>query len=277
MSLHPKTTRLDHKKRYLQVALNSSLDDARRIIQQLPVSDRILVEVGTPLIKRYGEAGIRQVYQWHAAHLAGGFVVANGTESLANVGGLVGLFAQLAKANASAQQGSSRFTVSTQSSGLPYPYVVADLKTMDRGATEVEIAARGGASAAVALGTAPVETLDAFIAHCEAYHLDAMIDMMNVEYPVAVLRALKKIPPVVILHRGVDEERDNKQKMLPLHEIRRVKGAFNVMVAVAGGDTVREVQSAVFNDADIVVVWKATYQGTAETVALVEGFLKQVK
>ena len=50
-------TPLDPKKRYLQVALNSTLDEAYRIIHQLPVSDRIIIEAGTPLIKRYGEEG----------------------------------------------------------------------------------------------------------------------------------------------------------------------------------------------------------------------------
>ena len=101
-----------------------------------------------------------------------------------------------------------------------------------------------------------------------------MIDMMNVEFPLAVLRALKKVPRVVVLHRGVDEERDNKEKMLPLHEIRRLKGNYDIMISIAGGDTLREVQSAVFNDADIVVIWKSVYTSSEDTRNLVEGFLK---
>ena len=157
------------------------------------------------------------------------------------------------------------------------PYEVADLKTMDRGETEVAMARNAGASAAVALGCAPIETLDSFIASCETYGLDAMIDMMNVEFPLSVLRQLKKVPPVVILHRGVDEEKFNKEKQIPLHEIRRIKGNYNIMIAIAGGDTLREVQRSIFNDADIVVIWKSVYQKTSDTAALVEGFLKEVK
>ena len=148
---------------------------------------------------------------------------------------------------------------------------------MDRGKTEVEIAARGGASAAIALGSAPIETLNEFIAACAARGLDAMIDMMNVDYPLSVLRALKKIPPVVILHRGVDEEKFNREKMIPLHEIRRIKGAYDIMISIAGGDTIREVQRSIFNDADIVVIWKSVYQSTAETADLIDGFLKEIK
>ena len=53
-----------------------------------------------------------------------------------------------------------------------------------------------------------------------------MIDMMNIDFPINVLRKLKQPPQVVILHRGVDEERDNREKMLPLHEIRRIKANY---------------------------------------------------
>ncbi|MCR4263988.1 MAG: orotidine 5'-phosphate decarboxylase, partial [Candidatus Roizmanbacteria bacterium] len=95
-------------------------------------------------------------------------------------------------------------------------YVVADLKCMDRGEREVAIAASGGASAAIALGQAPVETLNAFIKACHEREMDSMIDMMNVEKPYQVLRKLKKLPVVVILHRGVDEE-ELGNKPLPIH------------------------------------------------------------
>jgi len=48
-------SKLDSRKRYLQIALNSTLEEAYIIISLIPVSDRILIEAGTPLIKRYGE------------------------------------------------------------------------------------------------------------------------------------------------------------------------------------------------------------------------------
>jgi len=45
---------LDKKQRYLQIALNSTLDEARSIINQIPLDKRIIIEAGTPLIKAYG-------------------------------------------------------------------------------------------------------------------------------------------------------------------------------------------------------------------------------
>ncbi len=82
---------------------------------------------------------------------------------------------------------------------------------------------------------------------------------------------------MVILHRGVDEEHDNKEKQLPLYEIRRLKGAYDVLISVAGGDTLREVQSAIFNDADIAVIWKSVFQSANNTMEIVQGFLDEAR
>ncbi len=272
-------SKLNPKKKYLQVALNSTLADAQRIIAGLPISDRIIVEAGTPLIKRYGENGIRQIRNWFEQRLYGfdaGDVEAPADFQL-NFTSIISAIIKKDYYYETKLKKPVTKTRTRESDDKPYPYVVADLKTMDRGGTEVKMAARAGASAAVALGSAPVETLNTFIESCEANGLDAMIDMMNVEYPLAVLRELKKVPPVVILHRGVDEEQFNKQKQIPLHEIRRVKGNYDIMISIAGGDTIREVQRSIFNDADIVVIWKSVYQSTGETIGLVEEFLKQIK
>jgi bifunctional enzyme Fae/Hps len=157
------------------------------------------------------------------------------------------------------------------------PYIVADLKTIDRGATEARMAAAAGASAAIAMGHAPVETLNAFIGECYASGIDPMVDMMNVEYSLTVLRQLKKPPAAVILHRGVDEEQFNREKQIPYHEIQRIKGNYDIMVAIAGGDTSREVQRAFFNGADIAVVWKNFYTAANDTVGLAAEFLKNIK
>jgi len=192
---------LNKRQKYLQVAMNRGLNEAVMMAMRLPRSERIIVEAGTPLIKKYGMEAVRR---------------------LADV----------------------------------WPYVVADLKTMDRGGTEVKMAKEAGASAAVALGQAPVETIDSFIENCRKEGIDSMVDMMNVDQPLKTLRKLKKMPEVVILHRGVDEEEFNHDKPIPYIQINKIRSAYGVMIAIAGGDTIREVQRAVFNDADIVVIWK---------------------
>jgi len=218
-------TRLEKRKKYLHVALNSTLEEAREIISQLPTSDRILIEAGTPLIKIYGTEAVLRI------------------KEMAPVGA----------------------------------YVVADNKCADLAAREVEMMANAGANAATCLGVAPIETIDRFIEECQKFNIDSMIDMMNVESALAVLKKLKKLPDVVMLHRGVDETEFSREKQIPYYQIKQIKGNYSVLVAVAGGDTIREVQRATFNDADIVVVWKNFYQASTETAQLAESFLKEIK
>jgi len=249
---------LDKKQKYLQIALNSTLEEARAIISQIPLDKRIILEAGTPLIKTYGLKAIRMIRTWWEERIFG-----PSTES------------EMAKWSKILIKSLEK-KIEIKGIALT-PYIVADLKCMDRGAREVEIAREGGADGAVVLGLAPVETIDAFIEECEKYGLDSMVDMMNVEYCLEILRKLKKLPNVVILHRGVDEEVFDPESEIPYHEIHRIKENFDVLVAVAGGDTIQEVQRAIFNDADIVVVWKSFYQSTVQTAKLAEEFLKEIR
>lgn len=268
-------SKLSSRKRYLQIAFNNTLEEAQKIIAQVPISDRILIEAGTPLIKRYGEEGIRQIKQWYKQRIWKQTLEPTTRPLVASDSSLISLFLKTVTNNYSRSKIIQK--PSSNSEIIPYPYVVADLKMMDRGEIEVEIAARADADAAVALGHSPIESLNSFIQKCEDLGLDAMVDMMNIECPLSILRQLKKLPRVVILHKGVDEERFNKEKQIPFHEIRRIKGNYDILIAIAGGDTLKEAQRAIFNDADIVVVWKSFFQSSKDTANLAEQFLKEVK
>ncbi len=50
---------LDTRKRYLQIAFNYDLALVRRVLPKIPKSERILIEAGTPYIKREGNAASR--------------------------------------------------------------------------------------------------------------------------------------------------------------------------------------------------------------------------
>jgi len=255
---------LNKKEKYLQIALNSTLEEARSIVSQIPLDKRIILEAGTPLIKRYGAQGILAIRQWWEQRIFGYNGVSDNERP---IDVLEMIFRR------------KRFLKTKRLSKQPSfnPYIVADLKCMDRGMAEVMIAKEGGANAAVVLGQAPIETIDAFIEKCQELGMDSMIDMMNVEFPLNILRQLKKLPDVVILHRGVDEEDYNPEKEIPYHEIQRIKSNYDIMISIAGGDTIQEVQRAIFNDADIVVVWKNFYKSTNETAKLAHEFLKEIR
>jgi bifunctional enzyme Fae/Hps len=50
---------LEHRNRYLQIAFNDSLASALSILPKIVRSDRILIEAGTPFVKREGVRGIQ--------------------------------------------------------------------------------------------------------------------------------------------------------------------------------------------------------------------------
>ena len=189
---------LDSKQRYLQIAFNYNLGSAMSILPRIPKSERILVEAGTPFIKREGFNGIRSLaYYW---------------------GG----------------------------------YVVADLKTSDGAAHEVELARSAGASAATVMGSAPIETVNIFTQKCKELGIDSMIDMLGVEEPLKVMLKLKVKPNVVILHKGRDEE-SNKMKAIAYKQVNKVRSKYDVLISAAGGIGLKEARSAIFNGANIVV------------------------
>jgi bifunctional enzyme Fae/Hps len=193
------TFALQRNVRYLQIAFNEDWEQARRILPQIAGSDRILIEAGTPYIKREGMAGISHI--------------------------------------------RSRW---------PGP-IVADLKTTDGGAEEVQMARSAGASAATVLGSSPVETLDRFIEVCGELGVESMIDMLGVQDPLKVVMRLKRPPRVVVLHRGRDEE-TTRGKVIQYRHVNRLRSKFDMLISAAGGVDLREARSAIFNGANIVVV-----------------------
>jgi bifunctional enzyme Fae/Hps len=187
---------------YLQIALDvTSLETAKRIISQLPDSDRIIIEVGTPLIKKCGVNVVRDLRE-------------------------------VAKDK----------------------FIVADLKTLDVGKVEVDMAYEETADAVVVAGLATPETIDSFIEEANRVGTYAVMDLMNVEDPVAKLRSLKKLPDVAILHRAIDAEQTGKTRWELIKEIRQTFQGKKMLIAVAGGITPQTAPEALANGADIIIV-----------------------
>jgi bifunctional enzyme Fae/Hps len=220
--------RLNSHKKYLQIAFNQDLGTAIHRIGLLPQTEHIIIEAGTPLIKKYGMRAVSTLSSFWRSQVG------------------------------------------------KKAYFVADLKCMDRGKVEVEAAARAGANAATCLGLAPIETLNDFIINCQRVEIDSVIDMLNVDFPFEVLSHLQKKPDIIMLHRAVDEA-GNKIKAIPYAQIQRIKSSFNYVVAIAGGETDREVGRAFFNSADIAIVWKNFNKPDVDIKNIAEKYLNKIK
>ena len=185
---------------YLQIALDiPDLERTKKIIREIPKSDKIILEAGTPLIKRYGTKVINELRE-------------------------------VAKSD----------------------FIIADLKTLDVGQVEVDLAFDDGADAVVASGLATVEVIDKFIYEAKRLGIYAILDMMNVKDPVKRLKSLKELPHIVILHRAIDSEKREKHRF---GLIRDIKKEFpDLYVAVAGGIEPETVPLALKEGVDIIIV-----------------------
>jgi bifunctional enzyme Fae/Hps len=193
---------------YLQISLdNPDMDRAKKVLAQMPGSDRIIIEVGTPLIKRYGTRAINELRQ------------------------------------------TAKDT-----------FMVADLKTLDVGKVEVDIAYEDTADAVVAAGLAPPETLDAFVHEAKRLGIYGMIDMLNVEDVLAKLKPLKEFPDIIILHRGIDQETGRTSGLERIKLIRQTFPDKKFLIAVAGGIVPETAKEALELGADIIIVGRYVTQ-----------------
>jgi len=72
--------KFDTKKRYLQLAFNSSTAQAINFISQLEYNERIIIEVGTPLIKKEGVSAIRTIRNYWPGFIVADIKIADGAE-----------------------------------------------------------------------------------------------------------------------------------------------------------------------------------------------------
>jgi len=131
--------------------------------------------------------------------------------------------------------------------------VVADLKITDGAISEVRYAVNAGANAVTVMGSAPIETIDFFNEYCENLGVYSMIDMLGVDNPLKRLLPLKHKPNFMVIHKGRDEE-TNVRSIIRYKDISKVRGKYDVFIAVAGGIEANGVRKAYFNGADVVIL-----------------------
>ena len=131
--------------------------------------------------------------------------------------------------------------------------IVADLKITDGAVSEVRYAVNAGANAVTVMGSAPIETIDFFNEYCENLGVYSMIDMLGVDNPLKRLLPLKHKPNFMVIHKGRDEE-TNVRSIIRYKDISKVRGKYDVFIAVAGGIEADGVRKAYFNGADVVIL-----------------------
>lgn len=70
--------KLDHRARYLQIAFNYDLGLVSRVLPTLPRSPRILIEAGTPYLKREGMRGLSTMRGLWSGHIVADIKTSDG-------------------------------------------------------------------------------------------------------------------------------------------------------------------------------------------------------
>jgi len=146
---------------------------------------------------------------------------------------------------------------------FPGKTIVADLKTMDTGAFEVEIAAKAGADVITVMGVTDDATIEEAVKAARRYGAKIMVDLMRVEDKPKRAKELERLGVDYLnLHVSIDEQMIART---PLEELRAVCKAASIPVAVAGGLNSETVAQAVKAGASIIIVGGAIIK--AEKVA----------
>ncbi len=131
--------------------------------------------------------------------------------------------------------------------------LVADLKTMDVGGFEVEIASKAGADIITVMGLADDGTIEESVFTGRKYGTRIMIDLMNVEDKVKRAREAEEMGAAfVCLHVGVDQQM--KGDASPADMVREISSEINIPVAVAGGISSETAPELVSAGASVVIV-----------------------
>jgi 3-hexulose-6-phosphate synthase/6-phospho-3-hexuloisomerase len=136
---------------------------------------------------------------------------------------------------------------------FPERTIVADMKTMDVGGFEVEIAVKAGADVVTVMGLSDDATISESALTARRYGAKVMVDLMNVPDIVARARRSAELgASYVCLHVGIDEQM--KARSSPLDLIKEVVRSVDLPVAVAGGINQSNARDFVKAGASIIIV-----------------------
>ncbi len=190
---------------YLQIALDvTSFSAVERILEQVPSSDRIILEAGTPLIKKYGVNVISKIRE-------------------------------LARD----------------------AFIVADLKTMDGGIFEAEIAFEAGADLTTVMACADYNTIQNVINIGKNYKKKVMIDMLGYQLGIKdfesklVFLDYNADDIILLTHLSFDKRKNATEAMIDLKLIQEIN---KFKHAVAGGVDLEVIKRIIDYKPSIIVV-----------------------
>jgi 3-hexulose-6-phosphate synthase/6-phospho-3-hexuloisomerase len=135
---------------------------------------------------------------------------------------------------------------------LPGVKIVADMKTVDTGALELEMAAKAGADIVAMLASSDNSTIADAKRAAGKYGVSLMMDLLTVPNPVERSKELEALGvDIICVHVGIDQQMMGRDTISILKEITQV---VKIPVAAAGGIDANTGAEAIANGASIVIV-----------------------
>lgn len=135
---------------------------------------------------------------------------------------------------------------------LPGTRIVADMKTVDTGDMEVEMAAKAGADIVALLASSDNSTIEQAMRAARKYGVQIMMDLLTVPDPIKRSQELEALGvDYICVHVGIDQQMTGRDTIDFLKEIVKV---VKTPVAAAGGIDAVTGADAVANGAAIVIV-----------------------
>ncbi len=148
---------------------------------------------------------------------------------------------------------------------FPDHTIIADMKIMDAGRTEVEMAANAGANIVAVLGAASDSTIEECVEAGKRYDTQIMVDLAEVADPVArAVRAQELGAGIIGVHCPIDVQMRGGD---PFDTLAAVSQAVTIPVAVAGGINSETTPRALEAGASIVIVGGAINKAPDATQA----------
>jgi len=143
---------------------------------------------------------------------------------------------------------------------FPGHTICADMKTMDAGAAEIEIAAKAGANVVFILGCSPDSCISEAILAAKKYGVKIAADLISVKDPPKRAVELEKMGVDIInIHVGLDQQ---VLGFKPIDLVRNVSSAVSssVLISAAGGLNSQTAVQAYEAGADIIIVGGSLYK-----------------
>lgn len=135
---------------------------------------------------------------------------------------------------------------------FPDKTIVADMKVVDTGALEVEMASKAGADIICILASADDSTIKDAIKSARKYGSKIMVDLIGYHDKLDRIKKLEDLGIDYFCHHiGIDEQMIGKK---PYDYLKKIVDNTNIPIAVAGGLNSENVVKAVESGATIIIV-----------------------